>query len=378
MPKDIFFIRYPSVSTFLSFIDDNKYILETKLSKVLKNFLDPNINFTQEITLDSNYYNVLLINTHAKKIGESLSKVLDDMYNQFEYRPKNVRKYIIENSSEMNVIGLFPSILNSIVLIGESKFNLILCQNQVLRTDIIPNLRNLCEYNSLLLVDKPFPSDIDPDFVKGWNFIEPSIDFEGFFGFHTFKSNKLSYTNEFKDSIRDSDITLSNFLDYNPSYDLSREYLEDYIREFIKHFVDREIVELELNPSNFNILVLCSNDKDIKNKRVVKFIKECMSSDVEIDNDAKIDYIGHDISINTNNIHRCNIENLVLNGSKCFDIIISDKCGKINLISNIKIIKNLLGPGCSLISQNITSLFDTTGFSIEYMNDGSHVILFKE
>lgn len=377
-------IVYPTVSKFLSFINENDFDMDSKLTDSLKEFFDSRESRIR-LTLDPENINILYINTQSKLISGSHDKIIKELEKNNIDLSRKIHTYILENNSDIPVLGLLPLLPQLIRFNNSTKFDLVVCQNLMLRTNIIPHLCDLCIKSAMLILDKPLPRGYDIDRIDGWTYLERSRMFDGLEGFESFiKSDGIYYAQEFKDNIRNSDITLEKFISYNSSKNLEKTELDLYLHDFISWLLERETIELNLSSKNYNVLIICTNDYDIKSGKVMEYINDCLSDNIEIEDDSKLHHIGSDISVNKNpHINRCLIPNLRVNSNNKFDLIISNHCIYTTLNLNINHLKSLLNPGGSIIvsnsstSSNLTSENVIGDLKVYKINNGRHLMLVK-
>lgn len=369
-------IVYPSVSKFLTFVQENDFDMNSDLTHALKEFFDSRDSRIR-LTLDPMDINVLYINTQAKLISGSHEKIVKELEKNNIDTSRGFHVYTLENTNEIPVLGLLPFLSQLIRFNNSTRFDIIVCQNLMVKTNIIPHLRDLSTESAMLILDKPLPRGYDIDNISGWTSLARSRLFEGVEGFESFiKSDGKYYVQEFKDNIKNSDITLETFISYNTRKNLEKTELDVYLHDFINWLLEREIVELRLSDKNYNVLIICANDHEIKSGKIMDHINDCLQGEIEIEEDSKIHHIGSDISINQNpHISRCLIPNLRVPSSQKFDLIISNHCMCTSLNSNIDHMKSLLNPGGSIIMSN--SSFKYPGFSVYNINDGKYLILTK-
>lgn len=373
-------IVYPTISKFLTFIQENDFDLNSKLTSALKEFFDSRESRVR-LTLDPMDINILYINTQAKLVSGSHEKIVKELEKNNIDISRGFHTYILEITNDIPVLGLLPLLPQLIRFNNSSRFDIIVCQNLMLRTNIIPHLRDLCTDSAMLIIDRPLPRGYDIDNISGWMYIERSRLFEGIEGFESFiKSNGIYYAQDFTDNIRNSDITLETFISYNSNINIEKTELDIYLHDFILWLLEREITELRLSNKHYNVLIVCTNDFDIKNGKVMEYINECMQGEIEIEEDSKLHHIGSDISVNQNpHINRCLIPNLRVNTDNKFDLIISNHCIYTTLNLNIAHLKSLLNPGGSIIISNSSNVkYSDHDFRVYKINNGKHLMLVKE
>lgn len=330
-------IKYPSLSTFLEFIDTTSLNVDYQLTSALERFfqtreskISPKINPKD--------FNILVINTASKSISGSVKKLLSE-YNEFVGPIRqDIKTWIIEHVYQIDVIGKLPQIESLLEPeFVNNKFDIILCQCELLTS--VSHLKSYIKPNGLLITDKQYGININD--VYGWNSIK-LLD-----SFHTFESIPSSSIDP-DYYINDSDITLNDFLDYNISDSPNLIGLDEYLRRFIQHVTINTKNNLSLSQYNFNILIICTSTPAIKREKYKTIIQRCMGADVHFSEDTEVYHLGKDVyNISSNNIFRGCVNNLILDiGYKGkvtkFDIIISDGCPAMMINTDINYLKNLL------------------------------------
>lgn len=325
-------INYPSFQQFINFSDEK----DGKLTDALISFFEsvdsdvcPNIIETE--------FNILVFNTATKLISGSVNKIIDEYENKLGRIKSEIKVFIIDWIYPIDVIGELPQVTYVLPkLLMQNKFSIVICQNEILRTDIMPHIKDYINNNGILIVDKSH--GINSDNVHGWTKIKLLESF------HTYEPI-ISDRYNIEYNINDSDITLSDFVSFTGN---KKDSLYDYLKEFIKYIIERKQVKLRLNSKINNILVLCEDDNSIRKNKYLSILQNCIG---EIDFDSIETYhIGKNIAKqNLPYIARCNINNYYLINSTKFKIIISNICPILLITHNIDSIRNLLDKRGALI-----------------------------
>jgi hypothetical protein len=346
-------LRYPSVSCFLEFLKETEYTPKTNLTSILDKFfmsdlsqIKPNINH--------NNFNILVINTASKSISANVKNLIYEYDNIIDRITSDIKIFVIDHIYQIDVIGQLPQI-EYLLNIGKNKFDIVLCQSEL--CDCCAHLKQFIKYNGILVTD----NQLNIDDIYGWNFIR-SID-----SFHLFSPNINDNMNT-NYNINNSDITMSEFLDYNTKYKCNNISIDEILRDFINHKNKTKVNIIELSKNYFNILVICSSTPSIKSDKYKSIIKNFIGNNISFTSDINVYHLGKDIyETSDNNIFRGVIYNLIVKNSK-FNIIISDGCPLMIINSDIDHIKDILLNDGILIVKGKPKI-NSDDFEIIYSSD---------
>lgn len=181
-------------------------------------------------------------------------------------------------------------------------------------------------------------------------FITSNIEMTSCFFNVIYVSNKGS-TIQYKNIVNDEILPIS---DIKPSdieiyldYELN---IFDSIKRANDLYIKNTKRKITLDMNKTNILVLCANDRSIKEQKYKKILKKISNNNNLINNNdnqekENVYYVGFDISFESENKIRCDISNLSVNGK--FNIVISEHCPFFVINKNIEKISSItINNGC--------------------------------
>lgn len=363
-------LGYPTVSNFLNFVKNRGYVKKDELTGCLIDYFNssasvvrPNINITD--------FNVLVLNTASKQISGDVNNILAEYESKMGEIRKQVKIYTIEHTYPMEVIGRFPHVLSLLDKdMAGGKFDLVICQCELLNNSIMPHLKDFIKDDGLLICDKKFK--LNTDDVQGWIKVNLS---EKFHTFQPVMSNRSDLTFD----INSSDIPLGDFLKYQSSVNFEVVRIDEHVKNFILNYVERSGHRIRLERESTNILVMCSTTPSINRRKFYTIMQRSIGDNGISIKDCNIYHIGKDIYREYGNVFRGTIERFeVINNCK-FDIIISEHCPTVSLMSSIGHIRRLLKDAGVLITpvtsfeRNLPSGFEEVKSSSE-----DYMILWKE
>ena len=326
-------ISYPSTSQFFNFIERRDYPNNAKLSNTLKDFFESSLSNINPNVLDTDF-NILVFNTNTKSITGDVKDIVEEYERKTNKINKNIKIFSIDYTYPIDIIGELPQITNMIPKVFmESKFSIIICQYELLKTSIITHLKDYLNTTGIMIMDKN--KSLNYDNIQGWNRIK-LLD-----SYHTFEPI-VSHRDDLNFSINDFDITLETFKSYNSSFNNNITGIDEYLSNFIKSHVQHNVVNVMLSKKYFNILVMCSDEHSIRMKESVKILQKCINEIIDLD-EIEIYHIGKNILIEDDPfIRRCYVNNYHLMGNVKFDLIISDNCPVLVVNSYIDSIYDIL------------------------------------
>lgn len=342
-------ISYPSVAQFLNFIENKGYSNEKKLSEILNDFFESTYSEVCPVIEESDF-NILVINTNTKTINSEVEKIVIDYENVVGDIEKQIKVFIINYIYPIDVIGELPQLTHMLPdVIMKRKFNIIVCQNELFESNIVPNLNKYIRKNGILVMDKK--KGLNPSEIAGWDYLKL---LESYYSF----TKRDTYSSTLNYNINKTDIDIDTFLSFTSSLNINNTGLDEYLYSFIKCHLERKMINVELDKNKDNILVMCSNDLSIKRNKYVAILQRCMGSDFDTSN-LNIYHLGKNIGYeNYPFINRGIIDNFNVTGGYKFDIIISDSCPMMIITSNSNHISKLLKRGCVLIVPKTSKEFD--------------------
>lgn len=364
-------LHYPSVQTFVNFIENESYNNDDLLCNALLSFFNSNESKIP-LVLNKNDLNILVINTNEKTISSEVTKLVNKL-DEEGYNFQNVRVFVIECPQNIVVIGKLPCLLKSIQ--PNFPFDVILCQRSFIDYNDVFHIPNLSDDKTLLILDKNTTR-------KNVNFQDTKLsehwcecDFLPFlYDCFLLKENvNINCCN----NIKESDINIGHFLFYITK---QKETLEETLIRMMNSIINKSIVNITLNVNKFNILVMCSTNESI-DKQVYNDILADVINGIDNPNlleNANYYHVGCDISVQKYPfVQRCNISNLHITDTK-FDIIISEHCPVSAMIESIDLISLLLKQNGLLIVPYYSKILNLKRYSDLYVKSDNYRLLKKD
>lgn len=342
MEYQISYISYPKVEDFVEYLTEQSFETKHLLYDALRSYFRSRSSKIR-VRLDERNFNVLVINSHQRKISSLVSRLIEDLKKE-KNNVKNVKAYIIEPSENIPLLGKLPPLLDLIQV--DKPFNVILAQNVILEKDWKCLVSNVSDKNTLLVLDKEITRRSgkhgQPVFNEDWTecrFLE---------SFHCY-TMRFQFNHKCKSKFNEIDISLGDFLDLGSTYNLSLITIEDYLIKVIGRLIDRSKRTLRTSSGMCNILVMCATDKSIEKKYFIDIIRNSIGNDVDINYRTAIYHVGCEIGIESHPfVLRAKLEHINLEGPG-FDIVISEFCPNTVVSSALEQINSFLLPGGALI-----------------------------
>lgn len=353
MEYQISYINYPNVEKFVQYVASQSFRTENLLYDSLLSFFRSSSSKIK-LHLDKNNFNILVVNSHQKRISSQVNKLLSELRKE-RVNAQNVKVFIIEAQEYIPLIGRLPHLLE--LLKVDNEFDVIFAQSVIIQKEYGILVNNLCNKNTLLVVDRDIANRVSEKSVLNG-------DWESCRYLQSFNCYMMKYMfrHKYSTKIPEIDMTIDEFLELGSTYDLSLITIEDYLIKVISRSIDRAKRTLVTRPEKCNILVMCSTDKSIEKRYFEKIIRKSIGNDINIDVNTVVYHAGCDIGVESPpNIVRAKLENITFEGPG-FDIIISEFCHNTIVSYAIEQIKSFLRPGGALIIPEYKYAIEFRGF----------------